>query len=372
MKIELEMSNWFVKLKSYDLPLLIISGLLLVIGLAIQYAISLGEGDLVIFWRQLVFVGLAIVLFFVFSGYNYQLLSKANRVVYIALLLGLIYLLWFGDPVRGSARWIDLWFFRLQPAELAKLSVGIGLSRWLYLHRGQINSWKNIIITFLYALVPAFLIVSEPDLGSASVVMAIWFGLILISPIRKFYIVVFIAAGLIFAGFAYQYLFHDYQRERVQVFLDPDKDPQGKGYNVRQAIIAVGSGQWFGRGLGQGVQSQLKFLPEKHTDFVFAASAEEIGLVGSLAILILYFLLLRKILRIMQQARDDLGMYLAGAILFLFASQIIINLGMNTGLMPVTGIPLPLITYGGSSMLVSAIALGILQNIARQSRTLKF
>lgn len=360
------------KLKMYDLPLLIISGLLLIIGLAVQYAISVGEGSLQVFWRQVVYVGLATILFFVFSGYNYQLLAKTNRWVYIFVILALIYLLWFGDPIRGSARWIDFGFFRLQPAELAKLVVGIGLSRWLYINRGQINAWKNILVTFAYAAVPAVLITLEPDLGSSLVVMAIWFGLILISPIKKFYILLFIVFGLIFAGVAWQFLLADYQQERIEVFLDPDKDPQGKGYNVRQAIIAVGSGQWFGRGLGQGVQSQLKFLPEKHTDFVFAASAEEIGFVGSIAIVALYFLLLRKIIKVMQMARDDLGMYIAGGVLFLFATQIIINLGMNTGLLPVTGIPLPLITFGGSSMIVAGIALGIVQNIARQSRALKF
>ncbi len=365
--------NWLIqKLKFYDIPLLAVSGLLLVVGLAIQYAISLGEGDLGLFYRQLIYAIGAIIIFVLLANYNYQLLSKNNRIVYPILLFFLVYLILFGDPIRGSARWIDFGFFQLQPAELAKVVIGLGLARWLYIRRGEINSWKNILLTFAYAAIPAVLIAMEPDLGSSLIVMAVWFGIILLSPIKRSYIAIFIIAGLLFAGLSWQFFLQEYQKQRVEVFLNPDRDPQGKGYNVRQATIAVGSGQWFGRGLGQGVQSGLKFLPEKHTDFVFAASAEEIGLVGSAAILFLFYLLMRRIIAIMQLARDDLAMYISGGILFLFASQTIINIGMNIGLLPVTGIPLPFITYGGSSMMVTAIALGIVQNIAKQSKVLRF
>ncbi len=366
------MNYLYNKIKFFDIPLLIVSGLLLCSGLAIQYAISLGEGDLEIFYRQLVYALGGIVVFVLIANYNYQLLSKHNRIAYVLLLVFLVYLLLFGDPIRGSARWIDLGFFRLQPAELAKIIVVIGLARWISINRGQINSWKNFFITFLYAAIPAVLIFLEPDLGSSSIVMAVWFGIILFSPLKKYYIAIFMIISIILAGFSWQFLARDYQKERVEVFLQPDKDPRGKGYNVRQAIIAVGSGQWFGRGLGQGVQSGLKFLPEKHTDFVFAASSEEIGLIGSGSILVLFYILFSRLIKIIKRARDDLSLYMTAGILFLFAAQSIINIGMNIGLLPVTGIPLPFITYGGSSMLVSAIALGIAQNIAKQSRVLRF
>lgn len=366
------MNQLFQKLKFYDIPLLVVSGLLLVVGLSVQYAISLGEGDLGLFYRQLMYAGASLVAFIVLANYNYQVLAKQNRVIYPILIFALIYLVLFGDPIRGSARWIDFGFFQLQPAELAKIIIGLGLSRWLYLHRGEINSWKNILLTFVYAALPAVLIAMEPDLGSSLIVMAVWFGIILLSPIRRTLIVIFLIAGILFAGFSWQFLLRDYQKQRVEVFINPDKDPQGKGYNVRQATIAVGSGQLTGRGLGQGVQSGLKFLPEKHTDFVFAASSEEIGWVGSISVLILFYILMTRIIKIMQATRNDLAMYIAGGILFLFGSQVVINIGMNIGLLPVTGIPLPLITYGGSSMLVTAIALGIVQNIAKQSKVLRF
>lgn len=365
--------NWFLtKIRFFDTPLLIVSGLLMLLGLAVQYAISLGEGNIGLFYRQLIYSLAGLAVFFLFATYNYQLLAKNNRVVYPLLLLSLVYLLIFGDPIRGSARWIDLGFFQLQPAELAKIIIGIGLARWLYVNRGQINTWSNLFITFLYAGLPAALIFLEPDLGSSLIVMAVWFGIILLSPLKKSYILIFILIGAIFAGVYWQFFIHDYQRQRVEVFLQPDKDPTGKGYNVRQAIIAVGSGQWLGRGLGQGVQSGLKFLPEKHTDFVFAAASEEIGMVGSIAIVVLYFLLLYRLLMIMRRARDELAMYTSGGIFFLFASQALINIAMNIGMLPVTGIPLPFITYGGSSLLVSVISLGIAQNISAQSKVLRF
>ncbi len=366
------MSTFLNRLKFFDLPLLIVSGLLLSGGLAVQYAISLGEGDLSQFWRQVVYALGAILVFILLANYNYQRLAKYNRMIYPVLILALIYLLIFGDPIRGSARWIDFGFFQLQPAELAKVIVMIGLARWLYMNRGQINSWRNIAITFAYAALPAVLIFFEPDLGSSVIVLAVWFGQILISPIRKIYIIVLLVTAMLLAGLGWQFVLRDYQKNRVEVFLNPDSDPQGQGYNVRQAMIAVGSGQWFGRGLGQGVQSGLRFLPEKHTDFVFAAASEEIGLVGSTSILALFIILLTRLVVIMKRARDDLAMYMVGGILFLFVSQFTVNVGMNIGLLPVTGIPLPFFTAGGSSMLVTAIALGVVQNVAKQSRVLRF
>lgn len=366
------MTSIFNRLKYFDTPLLIVSGLLLLIGLAVQYAVSLSGGTLNIFYRQLVFSMAGLVLFFLFASYNYHRLAKLNRWAYLVLILFLIYLIIFGDPIRGSARWIDFGFFQLQPAELAKVIVGLGLSRWLYLNRGQINSWKNFLIMFLYAAVPAGLIFLEPDLGSASIVMAVWFGIMLISPLKKTYIAAFVVVMLIVGGLTWQFAARDYQKERVEVFLNPDKDPKGKGYNVRQAIIAVGSGEVFGRGLGRGLQSQLKFLPERQTDFIFASASEEIGFVGAGVLLFLYYVLFRRLLKIMKYARDDLAMYITGGILFLFMAQVIINIGMNIGLLPVTGIPLPFLTYGGSSMVIICIALGIVQNIAKQSKTLRF
>ena len=178
--------------------------------------------------------------------------------------------------------------------------------------------------------------------------------------------------AVIGAGLSWKFVLQDYQKRRVEVFLNPELDPRGRGYNVRQAVIAVGSGQVFGKGLGHGLQGQLNFLPERQTDFIFASASEEIGFVGNLGLIILYFLLLSRLIYIMRRAKDDLAYYIVGGVLFMMIGQIFINIGMNIGLMPVTGIPLPFLSYGGSSLLVVFISLGIVQNIARQSKALRF
>src|SRR6185503_6015105 len=175
-------------LKYFDQPLLAATGLLLVIGLAVIYSIAVSSGSMTIFYRQMVFVAIALAGFFFFSFYNYQNLPKWHRLAYALILAGLIIVLIFGRDIRGSHRWIDLGFFNFQPAEFAKLVVIVGLSRWLYLKRGQINSWKNILLSFLYVLIPALLILQEPDLGSTVILLGIWFGMLLISSVKKQYI----------------------------------------------------------------------------------------------------------------------------------------------------------------------------------------
>ena len=366
------MPAFFSRFRHFDIPLLIASGLLLIVGLVVIYATSLSNGNLQVFYRQLVFAGVGVAAFFAFSVYNYQTLAKQNRLIYIVLIVLLVGLLLFAHAVRGSTRWINLGFFNFQPAEFAKMVVVIGLSRWLYLKRGQINSWKSIILTLLYVAIPAALIVLEPDLGSAIIVMSLWLGLLLISPMKKRYLLIFFLVAIIGAGLAWKFVLKDYQKTRIEVFVNPNLDPRGRGYNVRQAVIAVGSGSITGRGLGRGLQSELNFLPERQTDFIFASAAEEIGFVGCVVLLVLYYVLLRRLVKVMRYAKDDLGYYIAGGVVFLFFAQILINIGMNMGLLPVTGIPLPFLSYGGSSLVVIFVALGIVQNIARQSRTLRF
>jgi rod shape determining protein RodA len=265
-----------------------------------------------------------------------------------------------------------LGFFQLQPAEFAKVIVVIGLSRWFYLFRGEINSWKNVLLTIILAGIPAGLVLVEPDLGSSMVIMAVWFGILLVSSISKRRLLVLILCGMLAVAGVWQFVLHDYQRVRLETFLDPNLDPRGRGYNVRQAIIAVGSGEAFGRGLGKGLQSQLKFLPERQTDFIFATAAEEIGFLGSALMVLLYALLMWRMLMVAARARDELGRYLAYGIFFFFFFQVTINIAMNLGLAPVTGIPLPLLSYGGSSLLVTFLALGIVHNISWQSRALRF
>jgi rod shape determining protein RodA len=366
------MSGFFSKLKHVDIPLLITMMLLIICGLAAMYSIAATSGSMTLLFRQIVFVIIGGVFFIFFASYNYHNISKWHRVAYVLVIAALIGVLILGRDIRGSSRWIDIGFFNLQPAEFAKLVVAVGLSRWLYLKRGQINSWKNIVLSLAYALIPAILILREPDLGSTLIVLGIWFGLILVSPMKKRFVIALFVVALLFSATSWQFLLHDYQRKRIEVFIDPALDPRGQGYNVRQAVIAVGSGHVIGRGFGQGLQSTLRFLPERQTDFVFATMSEEVGFVGSVTIVFLYGFLMLRLLKVVRMARDDFGMYLAAGVLCMMFGQVLINIGMNIGIMPVTGIPLPLITHGGSSLLVTMIALGIVQNIAIQSKTLRF
>lgn len=358
--------------KIFDGPLLFISAVLLVGGLTLVYTSSLANPTLAIFWRQMLFAAIGVAVLVVMASYNYHTLAKINRGTYVVLILLLVFVLVFGREIRGSSRWIDFGFFQLQPAEFAKIIVIIGLARWFYLFRGQINAWKNVFVTLLLAGIPAGLVLVEPDLGSSAVIMAVWFGMLLVSPISKKKLLILALAGLVALGAAWQFLLLDFQRTRLETFLNPGLDPRGKGYNVRQAIIAVGSGELTGRGLGRGLQSQLRFLPERQTDFIFATASEEIGFVGSSLLIVLYALLLWRILLVAGRSRDDLGRFLGFGVFFLFFFQAMLNIAMNMGLAPVTGIPLPLLSYGGSSLIASALALGIVHNISWQSRALRF
>ncbi len=366
------MLSFLSRFKYSDQPLLAATLLLAAGGLAILYATTLSDGSSGVFFRQVFFLLIGLSAFFFFSVFNYHSLAKLNRVIYPIFIVLLLYLPFFGSLIRGSSRWIDFSIFRFQPAEFAKVVVILGLARLLYIKRGQINSWPTIIWSFVYTALPAGLIVIEPDLGSAIIILSIWLGVILLSPIKKKFLIILFLIFLAGAGVTWKFVLKDFQKDRVLVFLNPGLDPKGRGYNVRQATIAVGSGQFAGMGLGKGVQSQRKFLPERQTDFIFAAGSEEVGFLGSFGLLALYFFLMFRISKIMRAAKDDLGMYIAGGALFFFFFHVLINIAMNVGLLPVTGIPLPFASAGGSSLVVSLIVLGIVQNVATQSKALRF
>ncbi len=362
----------FDTLKYFDIPLLLGTLLLIFTGMALLYSTSLTGESSGIVLRQGIFILLGILIFLFFAFFDYQTISKINKIVYVILILILLYLITFGASIRGGRRWLDLGFFTLQPAEFIKLTIILGLGRLLYLKRGQINSFKTLLWSLSYALFPAILVMLEPDLGSTIIILGIWAGLVLISPIKKKYLLGLFIIFVLATGITWQFVLQDFQKNRIQVFLNPELDPKGSGYNVKQATIAVGSGQLFGRGLGKGYQSQLRFLPERQTDFIFAASSEEVGFLGSAAILGLYLFLFSRILKIAKKAKDNLGMYISLGVFFLFFGHVLINIGMNLGLLPVTGIPLPFLSAGGSSLIVAFIALGIVQNIAMQSKALRF
>lgn len=346
--------------------------LLVSAGLAILYGTTLASGNPEIFYRQLLFAATGLVLFAGFSLYDYHALSKSNRIFYVLILLLLVYLLVFGSLIRGGRRWIPLGVGNLQPAEFAKLAVLIGLSRLLHIRRGEINSVKILLWSLAFAGLPALLVLLQPDLGSALVIGGIWAGLVALSPISKKMVLVLVFSALALSAGVWQFGLKEFQKDRIQVFLNPNLDPKGRGYNVRQATIAIGNGELWGRGLAGGLQSQNRFLPERQTDFIFAAGGEQVGFFGSMGLLLLFFFMAFRLLFIARRARDDLGMYLAAGVFFLLSLHMLVNISMNMGLLPVTGIPLPFMSAGGSGLVVILMALGLAQNIAIQSKILRF
>lgn len=302
---------------------------------------------------QIIFYLIGLVLFFLFSRIDYKIYESLGKQIYGLSLIFLIITLFVGLESRGATRWISLWGFRLQFSEILKPFLFASLAGFL--------TQKQYLKSIVLAAIPMLLIFKQPDLGSALVYFLGFLAMIFVSEINLVYLFVAGVGAIIFLPMTWHFL-AGYQKTRILSFLNPASDPLGASYNAIQALIAVGSGQLFGWGLGRGSQSQLLFLPEHHTDFIFASLSEELGFLGAGILLIIYFVLIMRILRIAQNA-DPLGKFLAVGLGMMLLGQIFINVGMNLGIVPVTGITLPLVSYGGSSILATMISLGIVENI---------
>ena len=312
--------------------------------------------DLVL--TQIIFYFLGFGLFFLFSKIDHQIYQPLATIIYLTAVVLLALTLFAGGESRGAIRWIEFMGFRLQFSEILKPFIIASLAAFLT------KSWVKTVVL---GIIPVLLILKQPDLGSGIIYLLATGGMVFVSGINLLYL---LAAGIgmvTFLPIVWHFL-ADYQKNRVLTFLNPNLDPLGASYNTIQALIAVGSGQFWGWGLGRGTQSQLLFLPEHHTDFVFASLAEELGFVGAGVLLVIYFALIWRLLTIVIKAPDMFGKLLGTGITVMILGQIFINVGMNLGIVPVTGITLPLISYGGSSILATFIALGIMQNIYSSCR----
>jgi len=364
----------FILTRGYDWYLIINVILLMIFGLAALYSlqINVAEPNFVFLNRQLIFVGLGLVLFFLMSQISFRVWGDYYKVILGTVAFMLIVVLIVGISIRGTTGWLEFFGQTFQPVELAKIALIIFLAKFFTSRGKQPKLLTDIFISGLITGALIVLVMLQPDLGSAMILFFIWLVMVLLLPIRKktvfiiFLIIVVLAAG------AWFFLFKDYQKDRLLTFIQPQLDPLGAGYNVRQSVVAVGSGQLVGRGLALGSQSQLNFLPEQETDFIFAVIAEELGFVGASLLLILFFSLLVRLYRIAQQTRDDFGNMLALGVITYLTVQTFINMGMNMGIAPVTGVPLPLVSYGGSSLLSVLIALGIVLNIHLKNRSTMF
>ncbi|MFA4988988.1 MAG: rod shape-determining protein RodA [Candidatus Omnitrophota bacterium] len=326
-----------------------------------------------IYKRQILWLAIGLICFLLMSQFNYRRLWDMNYLLY-ALAVFFLFLVFVLGIIRlGAQRWLRFAWFNFQPSEFAKLAVIIFLARYfsrksaedISLLSGKFGIFKGIILPFIFVSVPMFLIIEQPDLGSGLMLLLVFVSLLYLTDVRLKYIFTLMALLVLPVPFFWHFL-RDYQKQRLLVFMNPNIDPLGAGYTVIQSRIAIGSGGFFGKGWLSGTQSQLYFLPESHTDFIFATFSEQWGFLGSVLLLLMYYLIVRQGFIIAQRTQDSFGRLLAYGISLLFALQVFINIAMNMGLAPVVGLPLPLMSYGGSSVLITFIALGILVNIDRR------
>jgi len=342
-----------------DAPLLICLIALSVVSLFVLYSASGQNIDIV--WRQVVRLSVAFLIMLALAQVNPATLKRWTPWFFglgIGLLLAVLF---FGETGKGAQRWLDLGLFRFQPSEMMKLSVPMMVAWYLSDHPLP-PSLKRLFMACLIIMIPTLLIAKQPDLGTALLIAGAGIFVLLFSGISWRLILI---SGTILTASA-PVLWHfmrDYQRQRVLTFLNPEQSPLGAGYHIIQSKIAIGSGGLYGKGWLNGTQSQLNFLPERSTDFIFAAYAEEFGLFGILALLVAYLLIIMRGLLIANQAQDTYTRLLGGGLVMTFFIYIFVNIGMVTGLLPVVGVPLPLISYGGTSMVTLMASFGILMSI---------
>ncbi len=340
---------------------------------------------------QSVWIATGLVLSTVIALFDYQKLRRFSWWIYafnIALLLAVFA---FGEEAKGAQRWIPITSTQnIQPSEFAKLFIIVTFADFLSKRQGKLNRFRDFIPPFLYILIPMLLIVKQPDLGTALVFVAILIGMMFVAGANPWKFGGLIVGGILIVAFALWVHFaedlpgwlqfakaiplplHDYQLQRLTVFLDPAADISGDGYQIIQSIWAIGSGGFWGKGYRQGTQAQLDFLPEHHTDFIFSVVGEEFGFIGTITLLFCFLIFLLRAVNIGMKAKDVYGTLVAAGIVSMFTFHILVNVGMTSGIMPVTGIPLPLISYGGSAMWANLMAIGVLLSINIRRQRLMF
>ena len=331
---------------------------------------SIGIEGAYFFNRQIIWVIIGLTVFFVFSRIDWRFLKNSGLLflLFVASLLVLGFLIVYGDEVRGSSSWIDFAFFSVEPADPIKLFIILILAKYFALRHTEIAQFQHIFMSGLYVALPALLVFLQPDFGSAMVFVSIWIGVIIVAGIGKKHLAVILVAIILIFLISWQFALKPYQKDRVLSFLDPLKDPQGAGYNALQSVIATGSGEVWGKGLGYGTQSRLEFLPEHRTDFIFAAFAEEWGFIGVTIIFACFGFLLWRVLRLSYMGETNFEkLYGVGLSIFLM-THFILHVGMNVGVLPITGLNMPFLSYGGSHMVTIFAGLGVLVGMSRHSR----
>ena len=355
---------WDRLVSPIDGPLMLITSLLLLLSVGVMASASperLGA--------QFLNIGVALLAMRFLAQVPPQRLMHFAIPAYVGGVLLLIAVALFGDVAKGARRWLDLGVMRTQPSEIMKIAMPLMLA-WFFQRHESMLRLRDFAVSALLLLVPVYLIARQPDLGTAILVLAAGCYVIFFAGLPWKIMAGMVITAAAAAPFAWTHL-HDYQRARILTLFDPEKDPLGKGFHIIQSTIAIGSGGWFGKGWREGTQTQLDFLPERHTDFIFAVFSEEFGLIGNLILLTLYALLLGRMLMIAANAATTFARLLAGAITMIFFTYAFVNMGMVSGILPVVGVPLPLVSYGGTALVTLLSGIGILMSIHKNRMLLQ-
>lgn len=341
--------------------------LLTLVGLLSMYYSSKSADSFILFKKQIVFLIFGFLLMVLLAAFFDLRALKQNPFLifffYALCLLALGLLFVFGTKVRGTTGWFKIFGLSFQPIEFTKLVLAILLAKYFTVRHIEMYRLRHLFVSGFYVLLPSILVFFQPDLGSIIILWLVWLGVILVAEVKLKHLAGIFIFGLILVLVAWGFLLKDYQKSRIISFINPKVSLQGPGYQINQSLIAIGSGGIFGKGIGKGTQTQYGFLPEAQTDFIFAALAEETGLIGVMFIFGLYALIFWRIFKIAANTSNNFYSLVAVALGTMFFSQVFINIGMNIHLLPIIGLPLPFLSYGGSSLVTTYLALGILENI---------
>lgn len=352
-------------LRKMDWSIMVSVVLLVFFGLSAIYSASLAKGNFLNLEKQIVFFAVGFLLMLLISLFDYRTLRNNSYFILIlyflclALLAGLYF---FAPEIRGTRGWYKIWILSLDPTEPTKIVLVILLAKYFSMRHVEMYKFRHIIFSGLYVFLPALLIFIKPDLGGVMVLVLVWLGILLISGIKIKHFLILLMCFILATGLGWQFLLKDYQRDRIISFIFP-YDPLGSSWSQNQAKITIGSGRLLGQGIGQGTQVQYGFLPEPHTDFIFSVIAEEWGLAGVLALFVLYTNLIWRTLKIAIDSHSNFPRLFASGFAIILIAQFFINVGMNLSILPVVGIYLPFISYGGSGLIGNFISLGILQSM---------
>jgi len=358
-------------LKRFDWILLI--SIFLIVGIGLMSIYSSSRGGILGFQKQIIFLIVGFIVMIGISFWDYRNFKNNSYLVlglYVLAILGLVGLFFFGDLIRGVKSWYHIGPVSISPVEFTKIILLILLAKYFSVRHVEMYKFRHIIVSGLYVALPFVLVYMQPDLGSALILILLWIGVLLLSGIKIKHFLILILCAIILFVFAWNFFLKDYQKERILSFMIPTYDPLEIGWSQNQAKIALGNGGFLGRGMRNGSQTQLKFLPEPQTDFIFAAIGEEFGFVTIGLMLSLFSIAAYRITRLARQAIDNFSRIFILGLGIILLSQLFINIGTNIGYLPVIGIPLPLVSYGGSSLISFFIGLGILQNIKTNQREL--